>query len=546
MADFVGAIDQGTTSTRFMIFDHGGNEVARHQLEHEQILPQAGLGRARPGRDLGAHQRGDPDRARRRPACTPRDLAALGITNQRETTVVWNRKTGRPVLQRDRLAGHPHRPDRRGAGARRARRRDPAQGRPAAGDVLLRRQDPVDPRERRRRARGRRDGRRDVRQHRLAGCCGTSPAARDGGVHVTDVDQRQPHHADEPRDPRLGRRAAGVLRHPARDAARDPAVLATRTATARRSRTARSAARSRSPATSATSRRPRSARSASPPARPRTPTAPATSCCSTPAPSWCARKNGLLTTVCYQFGDERRRSTRWRARSRSPARRCSGCATSSASSPAPSQSEALARQVDGQRRRVLRAGVLRAVRAVLALRRPRRDRRAVPVQHQRPPGPGHPGGDLLPEPRRRRGDGAGLRRAARGAQGRRRRDRQRRCACRSRPTSSACRSAGRWSPRRPRSARRTPPGWPSASGRTPTSCAQNWNEAKRWEPAVVRRAARRRATPAGRRPSSARWTGSTSTDVHAHQPARPIAAGRTPDDGIARCPPTARATALAR
>ena len=42
MADFVGAVDQGTTSTRFMIFDHGGNEVARHQLEHEQILPQAG------------------------------------------------------------------------------------------------------------------------------------------------------------------------------------------------------------------------------------------------------------------------------------------------------------------------------------------------------------------------------------------------------------------------------------------------------------------------------------------------------------------------
>ncbi|MFL6071808.1 MAG: FGGY family carbohydrate kinase, partial [Mycobacteriales bacterium] len=42
MADYVGAIDQGTTSTRFMVFDHGGNEVGRHQLEHEQILPRAG------------------------------------------------------------------------------------------------------------------------------------------------------------------------------------------------------------------------------------------------------------------------------------------------------------------------------------------------------------------------------------------------------------------------------------------------------------------------------------------------------------------------
>ena len=42
MADFVGAIDQGTTSTRFMIFDHAGREVGKHQLEHQQILPQAG------------------------------------------------------------------------------------------------------------------------------------------------------------------------------------------------------------------------------------------------------------------------------------------------------------------------------------------------------------------------------------------------------------------------------------------------------------------------------------------------------------------------
>ena len=58
MADFVAAIDQGTTSTRCMIFDHDGAEVGRHQLEHEQILPQGGLGRAQSGRDLGAHRVG--------------------------------------------------------------------------------------------------------------------------------------------------------------------------------------------------------------------------------------------------------------------------------------------------------------------------------------------------------------------------------------------------------------------------------------------------------------------------------------------------------
>ena len=46
MADFVAAIDQGTTSTRCMIFDHSGREVGKHQLEHTQIMPQGGMGGA--------------------------------------------------------------------------------------------------------------------------------------------------------------------------------------------------------------------------------------------------------------------------------------------------------------------------------------------------------------------------------------------------------------------------------------------------------------------------------------------------------------------
>jgi glycerol kinase len=95
MADFVGAIDQGTTSTRFMVFDHDGAEVGRHQLEHEQILPRAGWVEHDPleiwertktaiGSGL-AHLNLSAD-----------DLDSLGITNQRETTVVWDRHTGRP------------------------------------------------------------------------------------------------------------------------------------------------------------------------------------------------------------------------------------------------------------------------------------------------------------------------------------------------------------------------------------------------------------------------------------------------------------------
>ncbi|MFC4586329.1 glycerol kinase GlpK [Sphaerisporangium corydalis] len=95
MPEFVGAVDQGTTSTRFMIFDHGGNEVARHQLEHEQILPQAGWVEHNPV-EIWERTRAVAETALGKANLSASDLVALGITNQRETTVVWNRRTGRP------------------------------------------------------------------------------------------------------------------------------------------------------------------------------------------------------------------------------------------------------------------------------------------------------------------------------------------------------------------------------------------------------------------------------------------------------------------
>ncbi|MEV0398753.1 glycerol kinase GlpK [Actinoallomurus sp. NPDC050550] len=95
MADFVGAVDQGTTSTRFMIFDHGGNEVAKHQLEHEQIMPNPGWVEHNPT-EIWERTRAVVDTGLRQANLSATDLAALGITNQRETTVVWNRVTGRP------------------------------------------------------------------------------------------------------------------------------------------------------------------------------------------------------------------------------------------------------------------------------------------------------------------------------------------------------------------------------------------------------------------------------------------------------------------
>jgi glycerol kinase len=95
MADFVGAVDQGTTSTRFMIFDHGGNVKGVHQLEHEQILPQAGWVEHNPT-EIWERTRAVIQTALTKANLQSSDLAAVGITNQRETSVVWSKKTGRP------------------------------------------------------------------------------------------------------------------------------------------------------------------------------------------------------------------------------------------------------------------------------------------------------------------------------------------------------------------------------------------------------------------------------------------------------------------
>ncbi|MEJ3747987.1 glycerol kinase GlpK [Actinomycetes bacterium KLBMP 9797] len=95
MADFVGAVDQGTTSTRFMIFDHGGNVVGLHQLEHQQILPRAGWVEHNPV-EIWERTTAVIRTALNERGLHASDLAALGITNQRETAVVWDRRTGRP------------------------------------------------------------------------------------------------------------------------------------------------------------------------------------------------------------------------------------------------------------------------------------------------------------------------------------------------------------------------------------------------------------------------------------------------------------------
>ncbi len=96
MADYVGAIDQGTTSTRFMIFDRGGTVIGVDQKEHEQIYPKAGWVEHDP-MEIWSRTTEVISGALAKANITSADLAAVGITNQRETTLVWDRHTGQPV-----------------------------------------------------------------------------------------------------------------------------------------------------------------------------------------------------------------------------------------------------------------------------------------------------------------------------------------------------------------------------------------------------------------------------------------------------------------
>ncbi len=96
MANYIGAIDQGTTSSRFIVFDRSGRVVAVSQKEHEQIYPRPGWVEHN-AEEIWQRTREVIANAMTQGGIQPADLAAIGITNQRETTVVWNRKTGKPV-----------------------------------------------------------------------------------------------------------------------------------------------------------------------------------------------------------------------------------------------------------------------------------------------------------------------------------------------------------------------------------------------------------------------------------------------------------------
>ncbi|TMM33946.1 MAG: glycerol kinase GlpK [Actinobacteria bacterium] len=95
MAQYAAAIDQGTTSTRFMVFDHGGQVVSVDQKEHEQIYPKPGWVEHDP---MEIWQRTQEVIRAGLDKVNASDIAGVGVTNQRETTVVWERSSGRPVF----------------------------------------------------------------------------------------------------------------------------------------------------------------------------------------------------------------------------------------------------------------------------------------------------------------------------------------------------------------------------------------------------------------------------------------------------------------
>ena len=164
MTDHVVSIDQGTTSTRAIVFDHAGLPVGSGQLEHRQIFPKAGWVE-HDAVEIWKNTREVIGLALGNANLTRHDVVAVGITNQRETAVVWDKATGKPVhnaiVWQDTRTQEHHRPHRR-------RRPRPLQAahRPAARDLLLGEQDRVDPRQRRWRPRPRRGGRTAVRHHR--------------------------------------------------------------------------------------------------------------------------------------------------------------------------------------------------------------------------------------------------------------------------------------------------------------------------------------------------------------------------------------------
>ena len=190
------------------------------QLEHRHHYPQPGWVE-HDAVEIWRNVTRVVPRALRQAGIDIAQVATLGIANQRETTVVWDRHTGRPVAQRDHLAGHPHRRVRRGAQAGPAPRCSARSAASSRRQLLRRPAAALAARPRARAARARRGRRRAVRHD--GDLADLEPDRRpDGGVHVTDVTNASRTMLMDLRHLPVGRPPGAALDIPPADASRDP------------------------------------------------------------------------------------------------------------------------------------------------------------------------------------------------------------------------------------------------------------------------------------------------------------------------------------
>ncbi len=203
MGGFIAAIDQGTTSTRLILFDRDGRIAAVDQREHQQIHPQAGWVEHDP-LEIWSRTREVIDAGLAAAGVEAGEVAAIGITNQRETTVLWDRESGRPlhnaiVWQDTRTAGLV----RELAGEHGPDRLREAVGLPLSTYFSGPKVE-LDARRGAGRARPRGGGRAGLRHDRQLAA--VEPHGRSGRRRARDRrDEREPHDADGPADARLAR-----------------------------------------------------------------------------------------------------------------------------------------------------------------------------------------------------------------------------------------------------------------------------------------------------------------------------------------------------
>ena len=142
MKQYVIALDQGTTSSRAILFDRDQNIIAMGQKEFPQHYPKAGYVEHDP-MEIYSSQYGVMVEVLAKSNISPEEIAAIGITNQRETTIVWDKETGRPIYNA--IVWPPHRPPLRGIEAAGSGGLYPRAHGAAHRCLLLRHQDQVDP-----------------------------------------------------------------------------------------------------------------------------------------------------------------------------------------------------------------------------------------------------------------------------------------------------------------------------------------------------------------------------------------------------------------